>query len=112
MSFIVKILISALIISFASWLSGKKPQLAGFIVALPLTTILVLLFSQIEHQNSENTLYFAKSILAAIPISLLFFVPFLFAHQFKLGFWTTYMGGLFLLTAGYFAHKYLLKFFF
>ena len=31
---IVKILISACVISFASWLSNKKPELAGFIIAL------------------------------------------------------------------------------
>jgi len=39
MFFIVKILISALLIAFASWLAGKKPVLAGFIIALPSSPV-------------------------------------------------------------------------
>ena len=109
MSFVIKVILSALVISFASWLSGKKPQLAGFIVALPLTTILVLLFSQMEYKDANNSVQFAKSIIAAIPPTLLFFVPFLLAHQLKLGFWGCYLSGLLLLIIGYFSHKYILS---
>ena len=38
----LKIAISACVIAFASWLSKQKPDLAGFIIALPLGTMLVL----------------------------------------------------------------------
>src|SRR5690606_4868662 len=42
---VAKVLISACLIAFASWLSNKKPELAGFIIALPLTSLLALGFS-------------------------------------------------------------------
>jgi hypothetical protein len=105
--FISKILISAVLISYVSWLSGKKGELAGFLTALPLTSMIALGFSQIEWNNSEVSVNYAKSIFAAIPLSLLFFVPFLLANKISLPFWGYYLTGLVLLTAGYFLHKYI-----
>ena len=46
LSFALKVLFSGLIIAFASWLSVKKPILAGFIIALPLMS-LISIFSLI-----------------------------------------------------------------
>lgn len=105
----VKILISVTVIVFASWLSGKKPELAGFIIALPLASMLVLAFSYAEYQNAENSVRFAKSILAAVPLSLLFFVPFLFAQRLPFGFWGLYALGVAFIAAGYFAHAFIMK---
>lgn len=105
---IIKILISACIIAFSSWLSGKRPELAGFIVALPLTSMLVLAFSYKEYHDPAASVKFAKSIIAAVPLSLLFFAPFLFAEKLHLGFWELYGAGFLLLTAGYFLHNYIL----
>ena len=105
----IKILISACVISFASWLSHKKPELAGFIIALPLGTLLVLLFSYAEYQDSAASVKFAKSILAAIPMSLLFFIPFLFADKIPVGFWGLYILGVAFLVIGYCAHTYLAR---
>ncbi len=104
-----KVLASAFIIAFASWLSGKKPELAGFIAALPLLTLLVLPFSYIEYQNPETSVRFAQSIFAAIPLSLLFFVPFLLASRLHLDFWWLYGSGLVLLIGAYFIHKWVLS---
>ena len=42
MTFVLIVLISATAISFASWLSGRSPALAGFPVAMPLATLIVL----------------------------------------------------------------------
>lgn len=102
---LIKIFVAAAVISFASWFSGKKPEAAGFIVALPITTLLVLAFSQAEWGDSANTIRFAKSILVGIPFSLLFFIPFLLAEKLQLGFWLCYSLGLLLLVGGYFAHR-------
>ena len=105
----LKIAISACVIAFASWLSGKKPELAGFIIALPLGTMLVLLFSYAEYHDPAASVRFAKSILAAVPMSLLFFVPFLVADKMPFGFWGLYTAGFALLVAGYFAHVFIMK---
>ena len=104
-----KVIFSACMIAFASWLSGKKPELAGFIVALPLITLMVLPFSHLEYADPENSVRFAKSIFMAIPLTLLFFVPFLMATKIQLGFWWLYACGLTLLIAGYFIHRFILN---
>ena len=36
--FTLKIVLAAIIIAFASWLSGQNPKLAGFIISLPLVS--------------------------------------------------------------------------
>ena len=106
MIFLSKVLLAALVIAFASWLSGKKPELSGFIIALPIASIIAIAFSYLEHKNTENTVIFAKSILVGIPVSYLFFLPFFFAKNFNMNFWLIYGLGIILLLIGYFVHKY------
>ena len=84
MNFALNVLGSALIIAAAAALSARYPVAAGFLVALPLSTMLVLPLSHIQHGDATATITFAKSILVAIPITFLFFVPFLLVE--RLGF--------------------------
>ena len=103
--FILKTLVASLLISSVSWLANKNSTLAGFLTALPLTSILTMAFAQIHSKESLKSIEYAKSIFIAIPLSLLFFVPFLFANKFQLGFWTCFITGLFLLVMGYGIHS-------
>lgn len=105
-----KTLVAAILISFVSWLAGKKTGLAGFLTALPLTTLLALAFSHMEWGDSKQSVEYAKSVFVAIPVSLLFFIPFLLAQKFNLNFWACYSSGVALLGVGYFAHTYIVKF--
>ena len=105
-----KTIVAAVLISFVSWLSGKKTGLAGFLTALPLTTLLALAFSQMEWGDSKQSVEYAKNVFVAIPVSLLFFIPFLMASKFYLNFWTCYSVGIALLGLGYFIHAYVSKF--
>ena len=105
-----KTIVAAILISFVSWLSGKKTGLAGFLTALPLTTLLALAFSHLEWGDSRQSVEYAKSVFVAIPVSLLFFVPFLFSQKMNLGFWGCYTLGIILLGVGFFVHSYLSKF--
>ncbi len=103
-------------IAFSSWLAGKRPELAGFILALPIMTLMTLPFNFVEYQNPENTVTFAKSILVAVPLSLTFFIPFLAANKIMAlapegyGFWLVYFAGILCLTAAYFIHQWITKF--
>lgn len=108
---VFKISIAAGVIAFASWLSGKKPELAGFITALPLVSILAIAFAYTQHQDASNTAQYARSIIFAVPISWLFFVPFFFNDKLNIGFWGIWAMGLALLVVGYFLHQWVLKFF-
>jgi len=106
---IAKTIIAAILISFVSWLSGKKTGLAGFLTALPLTTLLALAFSHLEWGDTKQSVDYAKSVFVAIPVSLLFFIPFLMAQKFNLSFWSCYSAGVALLGVGYFVHSYAIK---
>ena len=105
-----KTIVAAILISFVSWLSGKKTNLAGFLTALPLTTLLALAFSHMEWGDSKQSVEYAKSVFVAIPVSLLFFIPFLLAQKFNFNFWTCYGLGIVLLGLGYIIHTYVVKF--
>ncbi len=56
--FTLKIVLAAIIIAFASWLSGQNPKLAGFIIALPLVSLIAIAFSYYEHNDIEKTILF------------------------------------------------------
>ena len=105
----LKIVIAVTIILSASWLSGKRPELAGFLTALPLVSILALAFSYTDHGSLALSSKYARSIILAVPVSWLFFVPFFFAERFHLSFWQTWGLGLLLLAGGYFLHQAILR---
>ena len=109
MLFFLKVLLAAVVIAFASWLSGKKPELSGFIIALPLASLIALVFSYLEHKNPETSITFAKSILVGVPISYLFFLPFFFAKSLGMNFWLIYAIGVILLIVGFVLHRYIIS---
>ena len=108
--FYFKIVAAGLIVAFSSWLSGQNPKLAGFIIALPLVSLIAILFSYYEHNDTEKTVMFTKSIFIAVPASYLFFVPFFFAKSFNMNFFIIYIAGLVFLIGGYFIHRYIVNF--
>ena len=110
MIFALKALFAGLIIAFSSWLAGQSPRIAGFIIALPMASLIAIAFVYFEHNNVEKTILYAKSILLAVPISYLFFLPFFLAKQFNMNFWLIYGSGIILLTLGFFVHKYFTNF--
>ncbi len=105
MTFALNVFVSAVVISFASWLSGRSPTAAGFIVALPLATMLVLPLSHHEHASAETSILLARSIFIAIPISLTFFLPFLLSDRLNLSFWQAYALGCLALPMGFVVHR-------
>ena len=109
MEILIKAACSGAIIAFAAWLAQKYPEMAGFIVALPLASIIALSISQIQTQNNDNTIIFAKSILVGVPVSYLFFIPFFSSYVTKYGFWITLLAGLALLVIGFFIHQFILQ---
>ena len=104
-----KAAIATIVIVFASWLAGKKPELAGVITALPLVSIVALAFAYTEHGDVNNSALYAKSIILAVPVSWLFFLPFFFTEKFNIGFWTSWFIGLILLCVGFFIHQWIVK---
>ena len=86
-SFVVlKILLSASIIAGISWYTGKNPPLAGFLIAFPIVSVLAISFSYFQYRDMEKINQFASSIVVSIPLSLLFFVPFILNRWMKWAF--------------------------
>ena len=101
MLFLLKAVIAGLLIAAASKLAGRSPLLAGFLIALPLTSMLALLFSYYEFRDMKKIQEFACSILLSVPLSLLFFVPFILSRWIKMNFPVAFTAGLTLLYAAY-----------
>jgi len=109
-SFVVfKIILSASIIAGISWYAGKNPPLAGFLIALPIISMLAISFSYFQYRDIEKINQFASSILVSIPLSLLFFVPFILNRWLKWSFFPVILSGLILLFVGYLIHSRIFK---
>jgi len=109
-SFVVlKILLSASIIAGISWYAGKNPSLAGFLIALPILSVLAISFSYFQYRDMEKINQFASSIVVSIPLSLLFFVPFILNRWLKWGFFPIVFLGFILLFVGYLIHSRIFK---
>ncbi len=107
--FIAKVLLSSVILVGASWLAGKNPILAGFIIALPLMSILAILFSYLQYRDMAKINEFAISILAAVPLSLTFFIPFILNKWLRLNFTVAYLSGIACLFLAYLIHSFIFK---
>jgi hypothetical protein len=104
---VLNTLISAVVIGVVAWISRRYPVTAGFIIALPLATILVLPLAYLQHRDTGSAFDMARSILVALPITLLFFIPFLMKD--RLSFWGAYALGCALLPVGYFVHRAIMR---
>jgi hypothetical protein len=107
MVLVLNTLISAIVIGVVAWVSRRYPDTAGVVVALPLATMLVLPLAYLQHRDADSTFEMAKSILVALPITLLFFVPFLMRERFS--FWGAYALGCALLPVGYLVHRAIMR---
>jgi hypothetical protein len=107
--FLLKTIISGLVIASAAWLAGKRPILAGFIIALPLMSMISILLSYAEYRNMEKINQFANSIFVAIPLSLAFFIPFLLNKWLKLNFVMTYASAIVCLILAFVLHQLIFK---
>ena len=96
---------SGVLIAVAAWLAGKYPRLAGFVVALPLATLLVLPMAHAQHHGSKQMQKFALSILIAVPVVMIFLVPFVVALRYGLSFWVAYTLACLWLIPGFYLHR-------
>jgi hypothetical protein len=99
--FLLKIFAAGILIALASHLAGKNPSLAGFIIALPLTSMIAILFAYLEHHDMNKLTEFSISILVSVPLSLVFFLPFVLSKWIKFPFPITFLLGIAALAGSY-----------
>ena len=97
--FIAKVLISAVIIGVATEVAKRHPFWGAVIIALPLTSILAMSWLYAETRDNLLLTQFAKDIFLIVPVSLVFFLPFLLERKTSLGFIANMLIGLVLLSA-------------
>jgi hypothetical protein len=106
---LIKIAISVAMITSMSWLAGKKPGLAGFLIALPVTSLLTLSLNYLEYRDPQKLWEFGRSIALAVPISLLFFLPYFVIPKEKASYPWAMALGLGALAVGYGVHRLLIR---
>jgi hypothetical protein len=96
--FLVKVVVSALVIALASELAKRDSFWGALLVALPLTSILAISWLYAETRDNLLVTRFARDIFLLVPGSLLFFLPFLLETKTRLGFLPNLLAGLVLLA--------------
>ena len=72
--FIIKTVISALLIAIILTVSKRFPGLGGMIASLPLTSILAMIWLYLETQDIQKVINLSNSIFWMIIPSLTFFI--------------------------------------
>ena len=96
--FIVKLVVSALVIATASEVAKRDSFWGALIIALPMTSILAVTWLYVETRDNELATRFARDVLLLVPVSLVFFAPFVLEPRTRLGFWPNLALGLMLLA--------------
>lgn len=105
---LANVALTSVTLSLVLWVSRTNAALGGFILSLPISTLIALAFSRLQGADPGDTFALAESIFVAMPASLTFFLPFLVAERWKLGFWTAYGSGVGLLTVSFFVHRWVM----
>ncbi len=105
--FAINLVVSVGVILAAAWLSRRYAATAGFVAALPITTMLVLLLGRMDDVRFEDQVRFSRSLLVGIPLGAAFLLPFVAAPRLGLSFWSSFAAGLVLLSAGYAVHRWM-----
>jgi len=79
--FIIKIIVSALIIAGVSELAKRMPSLGGLIAAMPLTTLLALIWLYVDTGDYQLAHTFTRSVLFAIIPTIFFFITALYLFK-------------------------------
>lgn len=86
-SLLVRAIIAAAVIVAATEFGRRSPRLGGFILSLPLVSMLAMLMSWFRDHDITAISRFARETLVFVVCGLPFFVPLAFAQQLGLGFW-------------------------
>ena len=90
---LVRTFIAVVVIVAASEFGRRSPRLGGFILSLPLVSMVAMLMSWFRDHDIAAISRFARETLVFVVCGLPFFVPLAFAQQLGLGFWAAMMAG-------------------
>lgn len=86
MQFLIKVVVSALVIALASELSKRFTLFGAILVSLPLTSILALTWLYLDTREKQLVIDLSVGIFWAVLPSLVFFAAFTFLLRTQLSF--------------------------
>lgn len=106
--FITKIFVSAIIIALISEISKRYTELGGLIAAMPLTTLLSMIWLYYENRDLSLLSNFTKAVFWGVFPSLLFFIPAMWLFKKGYNFYLTlFISFVFYAIGAYFHQKLL-----
>lgn len=98
MLFAVKVIISALIISLSTEVAKRNPSLGGLILALPISSMIA--FAVMGFQGTDPAAFstYTRTTFVMIPVSLVFFLPFILPWSQDWNFISKFSVGITMLT--------------
>ena len=89
MLYFLKIISSAVIITFVSEISGRMPKIGALILSLPVVSIIAMIFIWLKEKNLEPIVILSREMFVLVPIGLILFMPLAFGEALGLGlnFW-------------------------
>ena len=106
--FVVKVTVSALIIAGVSELAKRMPSLGGLIAAMPLTTLLALIWLYAETGDYQLAHDFTRSVLFAIVPTIFFFITALYLFKRGTSFMTILIVSFVIFLGAAAVHQYFL----
>jgi hypothetical protein len=92
-SFLIRIVVPAIIILAVSEVSHRSPRLGAILLSLPLVSVLAFGAAWFRDHDLTNLSRLARETLILVPLGLPFFVPLAFAERLGLGFWSAMGAG-------------------
>ena len=110
MRFVLKLLVTNLVIIACARVGAKSPSLGGLIATMPITSLLVLLWLRTDNPDNYPLLTgYTRGVLWGIIPTILFFLAAHFCFRKGLSFPLALGAGFGVWLAGAFVHQWLVK---
>ena len=106
---VVKIAISVALLLGAAELAKRDTLLGALVIMLPLTSMLSIALLYIDTGDGARVTRYAREIFYLVPVSLLFFLPFVAQPRTQWPFWVNFGLGVALLAVAVLALRILIK---
>lgn len=87
MDFILKTVVSALLIAFVSEVSKKSAALGAILISLPITSMIAMTWLFVETNDSSKVLQFSNLIIWVVIPSIIFFIVMSFLLRYNCNFY-------------------------
>jgi hypothetical protein len=99
--YLFKLSLSLAVILLSAEAAKRSPTLGALIVALPLVSILSMTWLYWDTHDAAKVSAYAREIFFLVPISLLFFVPFLLEPRSHWPYWLNFCLGLVIMALSF-----------